>query len=84
MNSCIEVNGLTKQFISKSSGGFIFSLTMHTSTALIGPNGAGKTSANCPCRPLLQPTSGQMMMPNVKDIRRAIGFYHNIRNIILG
>lgn len=73
--NCIEVKGLTKQFGAKKVvEDFSFSLPMHTSTALIGPNGAGKTTALSMLARILEPTSGQIYMPNVKDIRSAIGF----------
>ena len=72
---CIEVKGLTKQFGSKKVvEDLSFSLPMHTSTALIGPNGAGKTTALSMLARILEPTSGQIIMPNTKDIRSAIGF----------
>lgn len=72
---CIEVEGLTKQFGPKKVvDNLSFSLPMHTSTALIGPNGAGKTTALSMLAHILEPTSGQIMMPNIKDIRGAIGF----------
>ncbi|WP_339174713.1 ABC transporter ATP-binding protein [Solibacillus sp. FSL R5-0691] len=72
---CIEVNGLTKQFGAKKVvDDLSFTLPMHTSTALIGPNGAGKTTALSMLSNILEPTSGKINMPDVKDIRSAIGF----------
>ncbi|MBD8038618.1 MULTISPECIES: ABC transporter ATP-binding protein [Solibacillus] len=72
---CIEVEGLTKQFGPKKVvDGLSFSLPMHTSTALIGPNGAGKTTALSMLAHLMEPTSGKIIMPNIKDMRSAIGF----------
>lgn len=72
---CIEVEGLTKQFGPKKVvDNLSFSLPMHTSTALIGPNGAGKTTALSMLAHLMEPTSGQIIMPNIKDMRIAIGF----------
>jgi len=46
----------------------------HKSTALIGPNGAGKTTTLSMLAGLLKPTSGQIQLEGVHDIRTAIGF----------
>lgn len=73
--TCIQVAQLTKQFgEQKVVDQVSFTLEEHTATALIGPNGAGKTTTLSMLTGLLQPTSGQIIMPGVKDIRSAIGF----------
>ena len=71
----LEVTNLTKRFgeinvVDQVS----FSLKANTATALIGPNGAGKTTTLSMLTTLLTPTSGQIRMPGVQDIRQAIGF----------
>lgn len=73
--SCIQVTQLSKQFGEhKVVDSLSFSLEAHTATALIGPNGAGKTTTLSMLAGLLQPTKGQILLPDVKDIRGAIGF----------
>lgn len=73
--SCIEVRNLTKQFGAKTVVDEVsFVLEEHTATALIGPNGSGKTTTLSMLAGLLTPTSGDVFMPGVRDIRKAIGF----------
>ena len=73
--SCIEVSQLTKQFGAKKVVDNVsFLLEEHTATALIGPNGAGKTTTLSMLAGLLKASSGDIVMPGVKDIRGAIGF----------
>ncbi|MEK4423663.1 ABC transporter ATP-binding protein [Solibacillus sp. FSL K6-1523] len=73
--TCIQVAQLTKQYGEQKVVDHVsFTLEEHTATALIGPNGAGKTTTLSMLTGLLQPTSGQILMPGVKDIRSAIGF----------
>lgn len=71
----IHVEHLTKKFGAQMVVSDVsFTLQEHTSTALIGPNGAGKTTILSILTGLLTPTSGQIIMPGVTDIRTAIGF----------
>lgn len=71
----IEVNHLTKQFGAKKVVEDVsFTLAPHTATALIGPNGAGKTTTLSMLAGLMAPTTGDIVMPGVKDVRTAIGF----------
>ena len=71
----IEVNQLTKQFAAKKVVDDVsFTLAPHTATALIGPNGAGKTTTLSMLTGLMTPTTGNIVMPGVKDVRTAIGF----------
>lgn len=73
--SCIEVRQLTKAFgVTRVVDGISFTLQEHTATALIGPNGAGKTTTLSMLAGLLTPSSGEMNMQGVLDIRKAIGF----------
>lgn len=73
--SCIEVRNLTKQFGAKTVVDEVsFVLEEHTATALIGPNGSGKTTTLSMLAGLLTPTSGEVFMPGVRDVRKAIGF----------
>lgn len=51
-----------------------FTLQAHTATALIGPNGAGKTTILSMLAGLLKQSSGEILLPEVKDKRTAIGF----------
>lgn len=71
----IEVNQLTKQFGAKKVVDDVsFVLAPNTATALIGPNGAGKTTTLSMLAGLMTPTTGNIVMPGVKDVRTAIGF----------
>lgn len=73
--SGIEVRQLTKQFgATRVVDDISFTLQEHTATALIGPNGAGKTTTLSMLAGLLTPSSGEMKMQGVSDIRKAIGF----------
>ena len=73
--SCIEVRQLTKAFgASRVVDDVSFILQEHTATALIGPNGAGKTTTLSMLAGLLTPSSGEIKMQGVLDIRKAIGF----------
>lgn len=72
---CLQVEQLTKQFGTQTVVDHLsFELIEHTATALIGPNGAGKTTTLSMLTGLLIPTKGSIIMPNVKDIRKEIGF----------
>ena len=72
---CLQVEGLTKQFGAQTVVDTVsFELEMNSSTALIGPNGAGKTTTLSMLTGLLTPTTGSIVMPDVKDIRAEIGF----------
>ena len=71
----LEVTNLTKRFgevdvVNQVS----FTLKANTATALIGPNGAGKTTTLSMLTTLLMPTSGNIIMPGVVDLRKEIGF----------
>jgi ABC-2 type transport system ATP-binding protein len=71
----LEVTNLTKRFgevdvVDQVS----FTLKANTATALIGPNGAGKTTTLSMLTTLLMPTSGNIIMPGVVDLRKEIGF----------
>lgn len=71
----LEVRNLSKQFGAKKVVDQVsFTLQAHTATALIGPNGAGKTTILSMLAGLLAPSSGEILLPGVKDKRRAIGF----------
>lgn len=71
----LHVNQLSKQFGTQHVIQDVsFELAPQSATALIGPNGAGKTTILSMLSGLLTPSSGQIIMPNVKDIRTAIGF----------
>lgn len=73
--SLIEVKQLTKIFApNRVVDEVSFMLEEHTATALIGPNGAGKTTTLSMLVGLLKPTSGEIIMPGVRDVRKAIGF----------
>ena len=73
--SIIDVRQLTKSFGSNRVVEEVsFTLEEHTSTALIGPNGAGKTTTLSMLAGLLKPTSGEIILPGVRDVRKAIGF----------
>lgn len=72
---CLEVSQLTKKFGAHLAVHDVsFELEANSSTALIGPNGAGKTTILSMLAGLLEPTSGAVNMPGVKDIRAEIGF----------
>lgn len=72
---CLQVENLTKQFGNqKVVDNLSFELQQNTATALIGPNGAGKTTTLSMLTGLLNPSNGTVLMPDVKDIRKAIGF----------
>lgn len=71
----LQVENLTKQFGNqKVVDNLSFELQQNTATALIGPNGAGKTTTLSMLTGLLNPSKGTVLMPDVKDIRKAIGF----------
>jgi ABC-2 type transport system ATP-binding protein len=71
----LQVNQLSKTFGAHPVIGDVsFQLQSKSATALIGPNGAGKTTILTMLAGLLAPTNGEIIMPNVKDIRTAIGF----------
>lgn len=71
----LQVENLTKQFGNqKAVDNLSFELQQNTATALIGPNGAGKTTTLSMLTGLLNPSKGTVLMPDVKDIRKAIGF----------
>lgn len=71
----MEVTNLTKTFGAQTVvSDLSFTLQANTSTALIGPNGAGKTTTLSMLTGLLVPTSGQIVMPGVADIRMEVGF----------
>ena len=71
----LEVRNLSKQFGAKKVVDQVsFTLQAHTATALIGPNGAGKTTILSMLAGLLESSSGEILLPGVKDKRRAIGF----------
>ena len=72
---CLQVEQLTKQFGAHTVVEAVsFELQANSSTALIGPNGAGKTTTLSMLTGLLTPTTGNIVMPGVKDIRQEIGF----------
>lgn len=72
---CLQVSNLTKRYREKTVVNQLsFELMENTATALIGPNGAGKTTTLSMLSNLLQPTSGQVTMFGVQDIRKEIGF----------
>ena len=72
---CLQVTDLTKRYSETTVVNELsFELLENTATALIGPNGAGKTTTLSMLTNLLQPTSGQITMFGVEDIRKEIGF----------
>ena len=73
--NCLQVTDLTKRYGETTVVNQLsFELLENTATALIGPNGAGKTTTLSMLTNLLQPTSGQITMLGVDDIRKEIGF----------
>lgn len=71
----LEVRNLTKHFGAKQVVEDVsFTLQANTATALIGPNGAGKTTTLSMLAGLLEPTGGEILIPDVVDVRTAIGF----------
>ena len=71
----ITVRNLTKTFGEHTAVSDVsFTLEAHTSTALIGPNGAGKTTVLSMLTGLLVPTSGEIKIMGVNDMRKEIGF----------